>query len=259
MSNLFVLISTPGCHVDVLIKDAVESVYFYQKEPVTVYSSERLIEEGLFSNLKDEIPVESYHFDDQSLSLSNEEQDALIVWDYRDDVINFMEALTVYLPQSDFELGSISTLVDCQRTQEHSVLRKWLEACIHFSDTVILGNRSDVSNSWLKEFEEHYQKKCFPCHFVLQKKDKLSNPALLFDLQARRMSLVFDELAEAVNHDWRSQVPDGAMIFDEGEDGEIGVDEDEDDDDEIEEDPYFVTHVNGKRQLYVPQITELFE
>lgn len=260
MSYLYVLLSTPNCGAETLVKDAVESVYLYNGDVITLCTSPKFIEEQQFTSLSEKLSVVPYSFTGQELSFPVGEEDILLVWDYRDDVIDLMEALVQFLADHEMELGGIATLVDCQLTKDSKEFKKWIDACIHFTDTVILGNRAEVSNQWLKEFEEHYTKKCYPCFFVLQKKDKLPNPSILFDVQARRMSLVFDDLEPVNTTDWKSQVPEGALIFDEGEEGEIGVDESDDDDgdDELEEDPYFVRHVNGKRQKFVPSIAELF-
>ena len=70
----------------------------------------------------------------------------------------------------------------------------WFEACIHFSDIVLLNRREGVDNRWLRDFEAKYKKACNPARFLLLKRGRVANPPDVLDPQARRLSLYFDEL-----------------------------------------------------------------
>jgi hypothetical protein len=62
-----------------------------------------------------------------------------IVADGRSNPVDLIEAFKVWLTGREVELARILTLVDCQLAQRHDgPLRAWFDACIHFSDVVLL-------------------------------------------------------------------------------------------------------------------------
>ncbi|MFW5883399.1 MAG: hypothetical protein ACOCVG_03430 [Verrucomicrobiota bacterium] len=115
----------------------------------------------------------------------------------RDDPRPVIEALPEMLEHYDWELGRIICLIDCQLAAEHPKLRPWWDCCVHFADVVLLGKREDLSNKWIKDFEERYtREKRLPCLFALIKKGHVENPAFVLEPQPRRMSIYFEELIE---------------------------------------------------------------
>lgn len=110
------------------------------------------------------------------------------------DPADVAEALKTWIVHNDCELGRIITVLNCSFLAEQEKSRAWFDACIHFSDVVLLARRESVGNKWIKEFEAHYKKACCPCLIELVSKGKSRNPAAVLEPEARRMSLFFDEL-----------------------------------------------------------------
>ena len=141
------------------------------------------------------------------------------------------EALNNWMQRNQCTLGRIITVVNCDFIKEHPRSQTWYDACIHFSDVVLLGRRTEVDNRWIKEFEERYRKQYFPCHIELVVKGKAKNPVAVLDPEARRMSLYFDEL--------------------------IPIEEDEFEEDRPEDtkpDPYIERNQTGQRIRPIPDI-----
>lgn len=110
------------------------------------------------------------------------------------DPADAAEALKAWADHNDCRIGRIITLVNCSFLAEQEKAKGWYDACIHFSDVVLLAKRQSVDNKWLKAFEARYRKACYPCHIELVSKGKAKNPVAVLDPQARRVSLYFDEL-----------------------------------------------------------------
>jgi len=119
-----------------------------------------------------------------------------IVADGKRDPVDHMEALHEWLPGSGAELGRIIAVIHCRLGFEHSQLRRWHEACVHFADVVLLNRREGVPNQWVGDFKAWLQKERYPCLVEFVKKSEVANPALLLEPKARRMSLYFDEADE---------------------------------------------------------------
>jgi hypothetical protein len=153
--------------------------------------------------------------------------------------IDQIEAFKAWLGTLGQALGRALSVVNCQLAEKHPPLLAWYEACVHFSDIVLLNRREGVDNKWLTGFLTHFEKQYYPCVFEMVKAGRVKNPALILEPQARRMTHVFDE-----EQDWVITNAEGEV-----------VDEDDEttDDEELqakpEEDPYFVRRNEGGRRL----------
>ena len=96
-------------------------------------------------------------------------------------LVDTIETLTQWLPQSPFDLQRITTWVDCQRVSESMTARKWYECCFHFSDLVILDEFKNLPLSWLHEYKEFFKKECYPCIIENTKKGRLHDMFLVMD------------------------------------------------------------------------------
>lgn len=145
------------------------------------------------------------------------------------------EALKLWMSHNNCELGRIITVVHCSFLSQQEQARGWFNACIHFSDVVLLARREQVDNKWLKEFETHYRKACLPCHIELVSHGKTRNPVAVLEPEARRMTLFFDEL--------------------------VPIEEDEFDDEEkpkdIRPDPYIERNESGQHTRPIIDIAKL--
>ncbi|MGB0409622.1 MAG: hypothetical protein ACPG3X_03610 [Opitutales bacterium] len=104
------------------------------------------------------------------------------------------EALKAWIEHNNCRIGRILTVVHCSFLHANEKAQPWFDACIHFSDIVLLNRRESIDNTWTRNFEAHYRKDCYPCRFELVKKGRVANPAAILVPEARRVSLYFDEL-----------------------------------------------------------------
>lgn len=162
--------------------------------------------------------------------------------DSQGDFVTQIESLKPWLVQRDAELARVLCVVDCQFAEKHATLAPWFDACIHFSDVVLLTKREGVENKWLSGFIRRYEDQFFPCHFIQVKKTGLANPALVLDPQPRRVSQYFDETEE---------LPDI----------EIETDDEEPEDEDEDATPgeiYFERNRSGRRVKELPDARAFF-
>ena len=149
--------------------------------------------------------------------------------DGRRNPVDQVEAFQAWLAASGGELARILCVINCGLAAQHKELLAWFDACVHFADVVLLNRRDGVANKWMSDFQARYAAQFLPCLFELVKAGRVTNPALILEPQARRMSHVFDE-----ELNWEV-TGDG--------------DEDADDEEEIEahpeEDPYLQRRAGG--------------
>ncbi|MDC0497465.1 hypothetical protein OAN72_00675 [bacterium] len=110
------------------------------------------------------------------------------------DPVDCAEALKKWTEHNSCKIARLMTVVNCGMLSEHEKAKAWFDACIHFSDVVLLNRREGVNNKWIKDFETGYKKAHFPARFLLVKKGRVSNPPEILDPEPRRFSLYFDEL-----------------------------------------------------------------
>jgi hypothetical protein len=160
-----------------------------------------------------------------------------IVSDGRRNPVDQLEAFKNWLGDRAAEVALIICVVDCQLIEKNPKLFAWFEACIYFSDVVLLNRREGVPNKWVAEFKERFTGKFYPCLFEFVKEGRVKNPSLILAPVARRMSHVFDE------QEW--------IVADE---------EDEDSDEDVEmkpeEDHYFERRNGGRRVHEIPNIAD---
>jgi hypothetical protein len=164
-----------------------------------------------------------------------------IVLDGRLNPVDQIEAFKSWLGDRLAEVARVICVVNCRLLEKNPRLFAWYEACIHFSDVVLLNQREDVPNKWIGDFRGKFEKKFYPCLFEFVREGRVKNPALVLAPVARRMSHVFDE------QEW------------------IAGDEDDDEDEQEEgeevemvavEDPYLERRNGGRRVHEIPNIAE---
>lgn len=178
------------------------------------------------------------------LPTSSLEADATVflLADSRGDAVTQIESLKPWLARQGGELARIFCVVDCQFAERHAATALWFDACIHFSDVVLLTRRDGVENKWLSGFIRRYEEQFFPCHFMQVRKTGIANPALILEPQPRRVSQYFDE-------------------FDALPEVEIETDDEEPDDDDAETppaEPYFERNRSGRRVKELPDVRAFY-
>lgn len=167
-----------------------------------------------------------------------------LVTDGRSSPVDQLEVLKMWVEAQGGELARVMCVVHCQLAEKNSALRAWYDACVHFSDVVLLNRREGVANKWLSEFQAHFKDQFLPCLFEFVKSGTVKNPAAVLVPEARRMSHYFD-----AEQDW---------VFTDADGEEIEEDEESEGDEEVtatpEEDPYFARHSGGRRIIELPDI-----
>jgi hypothetical protein len=146
----------------------------------------------------------------------------------RENPVDQLEAIKEWMDAGAVRLGRILTVVNSALYAETPGLDDWYDACIHFSDVVLLNNRTGVSGKWISSFKKRQQEKFMPCLIELVKKGKVGNPALVLDPEGRRLSLAFEEAEERYDF--------------------------EEEEDEISGDPYFERAPSGQRVKVIPDV-----
>jgi len=163
------------------------------------------------------------------------------VFDGRMNPVDQIEGFKSWLGDRAAEVARVLCVVNCQLLERNPKLFAWYEACIHFSDVVLLNQREGVPNKWIGDFKGKFEHKFYPCLFEFVKEGSVKNPALVLAPVARRMSHVFDE------QEW------------------IAGDEDDDEDEQEEgeevemkpaEDPYLERRNCGRRVHEIPHIAD---
>lgn len=155
-------------------------------------------------------------------------------------LVDTLEALMFWLPNSGFSLQRITTWVDCQRYADSADTKHWYECCFHFSDLIILDEFKDLPLSWLKEFRDEFKTKCYPCIIENTKKGRLHDLYLVMDNQVRRISQVFEN-TDDLYFDEEDEIEDDAVL------------EDEEILNSSATDPFFERSIDGRRSKPVPE------
>ena len=149
----------------------------------------------------------------------------------RRNPVDQVEAFRAWLPLQGAELGRIICVVDCGLAERNPALLAWYDACIHFSDVVLLNRREGVANKWVKDFQARYKDQFFPCVIEFVRAGRVRNPPLILDPSALRISQAFE--------DEQTWVPVGGDPEDEAGDDEAADGDGEEVEMVLAEDPYF--------------------
>jgi hypothetical protein len=164
-----------------------------------------------------------------------------IVFDGRMNPVDQIEAFKSWLDLRTIEVARVVCVVNCQLLEKNPKLFAWYEACIHFSDVVLLNQRDGVPNKWIGNFKGKFEHKFYPCLFEFVREGRVRNPALVLAPVARRMSHVFDE------QEWIAADPD---------DDEEDLADGEETEMKPEEDLYFERRSGGRRVHEIPNIAD---
>ena len=168
--------------------------------------------------------------------------------------VDQIEAIKAWITPLDVEFARIITVINCTLASQHRELTPWWDACVHFSDVVLLSRRHGVPNKWMSDFQERFRTKFIPALFELVKEGRVKNPALILEPHARRMTQVFDR----EDADWdtaRRLAPEAEIEFevDDEADEENDGRKDSEEDGPVTE-AYFERRANGSRVVELPDI-----
>ncbi len=241
---VYLILGTPGSGRRAVVADLIEDG-LVETDRAAVMVSENETAEPIASKLP---RVETWRWTGETIegTLPADVTHVFFVTDGRANPVNQLEVFKAWVEAQDGEVARVLCVVDCRLASQHAGLLAWYDACVHFSDVVLLNRREGVENKWLSDFQTHFKKQYIPALFEFVKADKVKNPGLVLDPQARRMSHVFDE-----EQDW---------IFTDAEGDEIDEDEETEGDEEVEakpeEDPYFARLNGGRRVKEIPDVAK---
>jgi hypothetical protein len=180
-----------------------------------------------------------------------------IVADGRRNPVDQIESFRDWLRGRPTDLARIITVVNCALVHAHdAAIRPWIDACIHFSDVVLLASREGVPNKWMSDFQAHYRDAFMPALFEFVKQGRVKNPVMVLEPEARRLSQAFDEASDLAIA--RELAPEAEITFtDESGDDEEDAGEQSPpgaDDDESPAEAYFERRQNGRRTIELPDI-----
>lgn len=147
--------------------------------------------------------------------------------------VDQVESLKDLLLPDNKELGRIITLTNCRMLNRHPSLFAYYDACIHFSDVVLVHEPESVSREFVRDFIQRYKDEYYPCLFEPMKRGRVKNPNLILETVPRRISLYFD--AEE----------------------EYWLEEEEEDLEPTPVDPYLERLPSGFRRKTVPDIAKI--
>jgi hypothetical protein len=162
--------------------------------------------------------------------------------------VDQLECLRDWLEDHGLPLTRALTIVHCELEHAHPEVAAWHDACIHFSDAVLLNRRENVPQKFAADRIQAHRKKALPGLIEYVKKNRVDNPQRILEPQPRRLSLVFDP-------------EDGADLEEEDLEemaDELDLPEEADDTEpyslEGREEPYFERLPNGQRKKRLPDI-----
>lgn len=124
------------------------------------------------------------------------------------DPSDIIESLKGWLSKNNCQLTRIITVAHCTLISENPSSKAWYEACMHFSDIVLLGRRASLNPKWVGDFTKKYEKQFRPTRFEIIKKDKVANPADILDSRSYRNSLYFDTLIPIEEDEFEEDLPE---------------------------------------------------
>ena len=191
----------------------------------------------------------SWHFSPEGEIIANplpdEGETLFFITNGRLNPVDQIEALSAWISKNDLQVARTLSVINCKLCEKKSALNAWYEACIHFSDVVLLNKRESVPNNWVRDFIQHFEKNYYPCLFEFVKKGRVSNPAKVLYPEPRRLSLIFDD-EDSENAKVHSEI----MI-----EKDIAYENDE----LVEDDPYLKRLPDGRRAKMIPDIRDYLD
>lgn len=239
---IYLILGAPGSGRRELLLDLIQNGLEKEARALILLSDKE--NNGFEFPKSEKYTLGSWTWGGESIDLSIPEgfTHIFLISDSQSNPVDQVEAFSKWLPNQELELARIITIVHAQLAFANKELMRWYEACIHFSDAVLINRREEIPQKWINEFINHFKKEEFyPCHFEQVKRGTTKNPALILEPESRRISLIFDELP----------------VLEEHEMGDDDLDEEEDEGDEV--DIYFQRLVSGRRKRQIPDIKKYLD
>ena len=123
------------------------------------------------------------------------EGDIYFLTTIEEDLIDQIEAFKKWLDRhNDMDLARVFAIIDCELASKTEELAPWFDAIMYFADCVLLTKWKSTPNKWLTDYQKALDKKAYPCIVERIKDGQASNPYMMLEPQARRISFLFDGL-----------------------------------------------------------------
>ncbi|MGF1483620.1 MAG: hypothetical protein ACFBZ8_04575 [Opitutales bacterium] len=197
--STYLFLGASGSERRVLLADSIEGASLDTQHTCVLLSDQEAQEPGPLAEMSAQLlsyvltPSEG-HQPPQMLapSLPEQTQTIFVFGDGRSDPVDLVEACRDWLKANSLGMTRVISIVHCGLFQQHPKLQPWFNACIHFSDALILSRREDLPPRFLGDFKQRLKKQALPCVLELARKGRVDNPARLLEPETRRLSLVFD-------------------------------------------------------------------
>lgn len=250
MIPIYVILGIQGSRRNEVICDLADAYYSEFGGKIIFFSSPA---DPLAPNTPDQTLL-SWSIIENSIQISDklppEASVAFLLTNGKANLIDQLEAIrNTLVKSSQLELARIITVIHCRLLEKIPKLRGWYEACIHFSDVVLLSRHERVSNKWLRALTKSFEKRHIPCLFEMVKKGRVPNVLNVLYAEPRRYSLAFDKPDSPEDN----SLDRGLEIVIEG-----NVEEDYYDEDlRQKEDAYFEKNGKGQRKIQIPDLAKL--
>lgn len=165
--------------------------------------------------------------------------------DGRADPVDEIERFDAWRRAHGLAVARVLTVLDCALLHAHPELKPWFEACIFFSDVVLLNRREGVPDRWIKQLQETYEKCHYPAQWAFVKKGRVDHPETLLFPEARRLTHLFDEEEDLPLEEGAIQAS-GGMLDEEAEDEEA-------------DEPWLERYDDGRRMRPLPDIRPVLD
>lgn len=138
-------------------------------------------------------------------------------------------------------LARIWSVFDCAMFEKFPrETTPWFDALSHFADCVLLSRREGVANRTVADLKSRYEKMCHPHIFaIVDKNFNVPNPMEILVEEARRISMVFDEIDPIDELDLdEDNLPEEPFSL------------------ELKPDIYLERNQNGARMREIPDVSE---
>lgn len=191
----YLILSAPESGQLAIALDLIEGSKPYIDKAVVYYPSSIASELEHIDKKKRERAKLTPYDEWDSIPTAQADETLIVIAQERQAPPTQIEQFKACLERAPLEIGRVITIINCQLASQKPGLAEWFDCCIHFSDCVLLSKRDGVSQKWIKAFIEKYHKLCYPVQFEYVKKDyRVENPAQVLAPEARRISLIFDNV-----------------------------------------------------------------
>ena len=159
-----------------------------------------------------------------------------LIADGRSNPVDQVEALREWVLAGQLRLARVLFVANARLIHDRPGAAPWFEACAHYADVLLLTRTAGLEPRWIAAYEKLFRDRQHPFLFEIVRRGEVANPALVLDLQARRVAQVFDEETE---------------LADESEEEAAAA--------RPENDRYFARTRGGTRVLELPDIAPFLE